>query len=93
MTRAGKSGVSQSMAARVVCPKEISLGLLLGFLAAIGLAGLLVWLILRRANKEATASFLRGCALLLTYKKPPVALNGREERDTLGFQPNIKKEN
>jgi hypothetical protein len=63
------------------------LGLLMGFLAALAMVIALAWLLLMRSNKEATASFLKGCAALLTYKKPPVTLNGQPEREPLGFQP------
>ena len=46
------------------------LGLLMGFIAAIGLAAFGAWWILLRANKEAVAKFLQACALVLAYKKP-----------------------
>jgi hypothetical protein len=56
------------------------LGLLIGFIAAIGLAAFGLWWIVMRANKEAAAKFLQGCALVLAYKKPaPVVMNAKEE--------------
>jgi hypothetical protein len=60
----------------------------MGFLGAIGLLVFLAWLLLMRANKEAAAAFLRGFALLLTYKKPPVVIpNGKvEEKESMGFK-------
>ena len=56
------------------------LGLLMGFLAAFGLAGFGLWWLLLRANKEAVAKFLQGCALVLAYKKPaPTVTDAKEE--------------
>ena len=64
------------------------LGILMGFLGAIGLLVFLAWLVLRRANKEAAAKFLQGFALALTDKKPqPVMPNGKEvEKEPMGFK-------
>ena len=56
------------------------LDVLIGFLAAIGLAVFGAWWIVLRANKEAAAKFLQGCALALAYKKPaPTVVDAKEE--------------
>ena len=56
------------------------LGFLIGLMAAVGLAGFALWWIVLRANKEAAAKFLQGCALVLAYKKPaPTVADAKEE--------------
>ena len=58
------------------------LGVLMGFLGALGLTGFGVWWIVFRANREAAAKFLQGCALVLACKKPapPTVVDATEER-------------
>jgi len=56
------------------------LGFLMGVLTAFMLAGFGLWWLLLRANKEAVAKFLQGCALVLAYKKPaPTVTDAKEE--------------
>jgi len=65
-------------------------GFLMGFMAAFGLAGFGLWWLVLRANKEAVAKFLQGCALVLAYKKPaPTEAVAKEEEGKKKLAPTV----